>query len=163
MLPNMANTDAYGLPLNHLQPSAHCSAQHQNSRFGLVFAESSSASLHQAKARSRNLSRESREDHKPLWHAFRRLRTSETRRQAARMSRPAAVRWANGLDACLGAGWWSVLVRQSTDRISARRSMMLAWSGKRLRTRIPGILAAFVANGPRTSVGAPGFGSHVSS
>ena len=73
------------------------------------------------------------------------------------------LRWAKGLPACMGAGKWSVLARQSTDRTSARRSMMLAWSGKCSQMRTPGTLVAMDPNGPRTSPGASGFGSQVSS
>jgi hypothetical protein len=47
-----------------------------------------------------------------------------------------------------------VLVRQSTDRTSARRSMIVAWSGKYSEMRTPGTLVAVEPNGPRTSLGA---------
>ena len=63
------------------------------------------------------------------------------------------LRWANGLPACMGAGKWSVLVLQSTDRTSARRSMMAAWRGKYSEMRTPGTLVAVEPNGPRTALG----------
>ena len=40
--------------------------------------------------------------------------------------------------------------------------MMLAWSGRCSLTRIPGTFVGIDPNGPRTSVGASGFGSHES-
>src|SRR6185369_3131796 len=73
------------------------------------------------------------------------------------------LRWAKGLPACIGAGKWSMLAWQSTDRTSARRSRMVAWSGKYSEMRTPGTLVHVEPNGPRTSLGAAGFGSHVSS
>src|SRR5580704_19754119 len=72
------------------------------------------------------------------------------------------LRWAVGFPACIGAGKWSILARQSTDRTSASRSMMPARSGRCSPTRTPGTDVAMESNGPRISLGAVGLGSKVS-
>ena len=72
------------------------------------------------------------------------------------------LRWASGFPACIGAGKWSMLARQSTDRTSASRSMMPARSGRCSPKRTPGTRVAMELNGPRISLGAVGLGSKVS-
>src|SRR5205823_8834457 len=71
-------------------------------------------------------------------------------------------RWAEALPACMGAGKWSVLDRQSTERMIAWRSVRAARRGKCSQMRTPGTRVAMLWNGPRISTGASDFRSQVS-
>jgi hypothetical protein len=68
---------------------------------------------------------------------------------------------ANAFPDCMVIGVWS-LARQSTERISESLSMMRACRGRCSQTLIPGTRVAMDWNGPRTSLGASGLGSHES-
>src|SRR5262249_60609372 len=76
-------------------------------------------------------------------------------------SRPSSVRLASGLPACIVIGVW-LLAEQSTERITVSLSRIAACRGRCSQRRTPGTLVGIVPNGPRTSAGASGLGSHVS-
>src|SRR5689334_13096328 len=58
-------------------------------------------------------------------------------------------------------GVW-LLAEQSTERITVSLSMIAACRGRCSQKRTPGTLVPIVPNGPRTSAGASGLGSHMS-
>src|SRR5207248_8111737 len=76
-------------------------------------------------------------------------------------SRPSSVRRASGLPACMVIGVW-LLAEQSTEGIAVSLSRLAACRGRCSQNRTPGNRVAIVPYGPRTSLGASGFGSHMS-